>query len=194
MQKERKIRQSLPENAKLVFKGIIFDTYQWEQKLFDGTYAIFEKLKRPDTVSIFPITPKGKIVIVKQQQPGRDKAYYSTVGGRVNENESIDDACKRELLEETGLKSNEFELFYSFQPQTKIDWLVHCYVAHNATYVDKQKLDAGESIELIEVSFEQLIDLVVNKQKFTNDRLERYFLRALLFDSEMKKLRELFRA
>ena len=41
-------KQPIPINAKKVFQGIIFDVYQWEQKLFDGTVATFEKLKRPD--------------------------------------------------------------------------------------------------------------------------------------------------
>jgi len=32
----------VPEEAKLVFKGIIYDVYQWEQKMFDGTFSTFE--------------------------------------------------------------------------------------------------------------------------------------------------------
>ena len=54
-------KQPLPENAKLVFKGVMFDTYQWEVDGYDGSKRIFEKLKRPDTVMIIPITEEGKI-------------------------------------------------------------------------------------------------------------------------------------
>ena len=35
----------VPKQAKRVFKGVIFDVYQWEQEMFDGTKEIFEKLK-----------------------------------------------------------------------------------------------------------------------------------------------------
>lgn len=43
-----KSKQPIPENAKLVFKGKIFDTYQWEQEMYDGSRVTFEKIKRPD--------------------------------------------------------------------------------------------------------------------------------------------------
>lgn len=38
-------RQPIPDHAKCVFKGVIFDVYQWEQKLYNGTTTTFEKLK-----------------------------------------------------------------------------------------------------------------------------------------------------
>lgn len=44
----------IPEDAKLVFKGVIFDVYQWEQEMFDGTYETFEAIKRVGTVQIIP--------------------------------------------------------------------------------------------------------------------------------------------
>lgn len=45
----------IPINARRVFKGIIFDVYQWEQKMFDGNFKTFEMLKRPNTVEIIAI-------------------------------------------------------------------------------------------------------------------------------------------
>ena len=42
-------KQQLPKNAKRVFKGKIFDVYQWDQKMFDNSVEIFEKMKRTDT-------------------------------------------------------------------------------------------------------------------------------------------------
>ncbi len=42
----------IPDSAKRMFEGIIFDVYQWKQTQFDGTTRDFEMLKRPDTVVI----------------------------------------------------------------------------------------------------------------------------------------------
>ena len=53
-------KQPIPANAKKVFHGVIFDVYQWEQEMFDGTKEIFEKLKRPDTVVVFPCSRTEK--------------------------------------------------------------------------------------------------------------------------------------
>lgn len=38
----------IPEQAGCVFHGEIFDVYQWQQEMFDGSYERFEMLRRPD--------------------------------------------------------------------------------------------------------------------------------------------------
>ena len=73
-----KSKQPLPDNAKKVFEGVIFDVYQWEQKMFDGSLETFEKLKRPDTVIVFPIMADGKVLLTKQEQPGKEPFIGAT--------------------------------------------------------------------------------------------------------------------
>ena len=99
-----KSKQPIPDHAKVVFKGVMFDVYQWEQELFDGSKTTFEKLKRPDTVVTFPILPDGKILLTKQEQSGKEP-FIGATGGRVDEGEDILDAAKRELMEETGYEA-----------------------------------------------------------------------------------------
>src|SRR3989344_6006543 len=101
---------NIPPQAKRVFKGVIFDVYQWEQKMFDGTTTTFEKLKRPDTVVVFPILPDGRILLTEQEQPGK-QLFIGATGGRVDENEDILESAKRELLEESGYKAEEYVLW-----------------------------------------------------------------------------------
>lgn len=47
--------QLMPEHAECVFSGKIFDTYQRNQTMYDGSIATFEKVKRTDTVVVFAI-------------------------------------------------------------------------------------------------------------------------------------------
>src|SRR3989344_90768 len=100
--KRPKSKQPIPENAKRVFRGVIFDVYQWEQEMYDGTRTIFEKLKRPDTVVVFRVLPDGKIILTEQEQPGGKGPFIGATGGRVDEGEDILAVAKRELLEESG--------------------------------------------------------------------------------------------
>ena len=102
-------RRRIPDTAKRVFKGKLFDIYQWPQIMFDGSTATYEGLKRTDTVNIFPVTKEGKIILGKQDQPGV-KTFIGGFGGRMEEGEDPIQAAKRELLEETGLKSSEKDL------------------------------------------------------------------------------------
>ncbi|MFH1187732.1 MAG: NUDIX domain-containing protein, partial [bacterium] len=112
----------IPKSAKLKFKGIIFDVYQWEQKMFDGTYETFEMLKRPDTVEIIPVAG-DKILINEQQQPNTP-VFLSLFGGRVDEGEEPLRAAKRELLEEAGYASDDWEIIRACEPYSKMEWTV----------------------------------------------------------------------
>jgi ADP-ribose pyrophosphatase len=154
-------KQKMPKDAQKVFDGIIFDTYQWQQKMFDDSYKTFEKIKRVDTVDVIPITDDNKIILLEQSQPG-SKTMLSLAGGRIDDDKNVVEAAKRELAEETGYKSNDWFLWNAIQPHEKIDWAVYVFVAKNCQKISNQKLDSGEKIKLKYVSFEEFIDIVLS--------------------------------
>ncbi len=152
----------IPKGAKKVFKGVIFDVYQWEQELYDGSKTTFEKLKRPDTACTIAVTSEKKIVLAFDEQPDRE-GEYATLGGRVDEGEDILNAAKRELKEESGYESKDWELFSSVVPSNKIAWTVYTYIARNCKKVTEPELDAGEKITLKEVDFDEFVDIVTSE-------------------------------
>jgi len=158
-------KQPIPQHAKRVFKGAIFDVYQWEQEMFDGTKETFEKLKRPDTVVIFPVLEDGRILLTEQEQPGKER-FIGAAGGRVDEGEGVLEAAKRELLEETGYEATEFILWDAQQPVSKIDWAVYTFVAKGMKKIADMNLDAGEKITLKPVSFDELLNLATDKNVY----------------------------
>lgn len=152
----------LPPQAKKVFTGNIFDVYQWQQEMFDGSFETFEMLSRSATVEVVAVQD-GKIVLSRQEQPAKP-AYYSLFGGRCEKDEDFESSAKRELLEESGLESTDWDHFKTIQPMHKIDWDVAIFIARNCNKVADQKLDAGEKIEIISCTFEEFIEIVVNPQ------------------------------
>lgn len=148
----------IPKVAKRVFKGVIFDVYQWEQKMYDGTIQTFEMLKRPDTVQVIPVAG-DKIWLAEEEQP-HYKLQLGFFGGRVEEGESPLAAAKRELLEEAGLASDDWEIWKSYEPHQKIDWTVYYLVARDCRKVSEPSLDAGERMTVQRVSFEDFFTLV----------------------------------
>ena len=148
----------IPKNAKKVFQGEIFSVYQWKQKMFDGSFKIFERVKRQDTVIVIA-TVKNKVVILKQRQPGTSW-YYSTPAGRMDiPGEKPFAAAKRELLEETGMTSKDFFLWKKHSSTGKLSYTVYFYIARNCTKVAEQKLDAGEKIKVELISFDDYLKL-----------------------------------
>lgn len=148
----------IPKNAKKVFSGVLFEVYQWPQKMFDGTIETFEMLRREDTAEVIAIKD-GKIMIQEQEQPNKP-LFLSLPGGRIPYDEDPLDGAKRELLEETGFTSDDWSLYRSVQPSHKLEWRIHVYVAKNCEYLQMPQLDPGERINIRWVTLDELIDLV----------------------------------
>ncbi len=174
----------LPKDAKRVFKGIIFEVYHYPQKLFDGSTSTFEILKRKNTVEIIPIK-NNKIIVCEQQQPGT-KLLRSLPGGRQEETEQPLQAAKRELLEETGLVSENWELFRIYEPSHKIIYKDYIFIARNCHKKMSQTLDPGEKVTLKEVSFKEFLNFTASENfwgtLFAND--------VFRIRSDRKKLKE----
>lgn len=184
-------KQPIPDNATRVFKGVLFDTYQWQQKMFDGTMATFEKLKRPDTVVVFGVLDDGKILLTEQEQPGKEP-FIGATGGRVDEGEDVVTAAKRELLEESGYEADELILWDAQHPTSKIDWVVFTFIAKGLKKVADLHLDAGEKIKLLPVTFDELVDIAIEK-RFEEKEIVAKFFEAKLDPKKKEELRELFK-
>ncbi|MBI2022256.1 NUDIX hydrolase [Candidatus Daviesbacteria bacterium] len=180
----------IPENAKLVFKGVIFEVYQWEQEMYDGSVQTFERLKRPDTVVVFPVTEDKQVIILEQEQPGKP-TYIGAAAGRVEEGEEIERAAARELLEETGYQASEFILLSKVVPTDKIDWIVYLYVARGCKKVAEPSLDPGEKIKSRLVSFEKFLEIALDVNFYDREiKLDIY--RAKSDPKEMENLKKIF--
>ena len=151
----------LPDFAERKFKGVIYDTYQWSQKLFDGSHTTFEMLKRPDTVQVVCVVD-DKVLVLRDEQPHSGQRL-SFPGGRVDEaDEDITTAAKREVHEETGYEFRQWRLVKVWQPHTKIEWFIHLFVAWDVASVVDAHLDAGEKITVDQLSFDEVKKLVLD--------------------------------
>ena len=187
---EVKHPEHFPPEAKLVFKGVLFDVYQWNQRMFDGSYRTFERLKRRDAVIVVPITDEGTILVSEQEQPAREP-FYTTAGGVVDEGETPLEAAKRELLEETGYVSDDWWLWQAIHPSGKIAWTIYIYIAKGCHKVEERHLDVGEKISVRLVSFDEFVEFVLDK-KFREISIMFKFLEAKAYPEKMEEIKKLF--
>jgi ADP-ribose pyrophosphatase len=159
----------IPPHAKLVFKGKIYETYQWDQELYNGKTTVFEMLKRNPTVNIIPVTESKEIIYAYQEQPGKEP-MIGFPAGRVEHHEEPERAARRELREETGYGCQELVLWDLHQPSSKIEWLIYTYIAKGCKKVTEQELDGGEKISLRFATFDTINDIILHPQ-FREDEI-----------------------
>jgi len=147
----------IPDGATKVFGGKIFDIYQWQQKMFDGSEETFEMLKRPDTANVICVKD-GKIIVLKQSQPNSPGEFLGFPGGRSDEGESPLTAAKREVLEEIGMTFKTWKLLDVVQPLQKIEWFIYTYLATDFETETDTHHDSGEKIEMQSMSFEEVLE------------------------------------
>jgi ADP-ribose pyrophosphatase len=158
--------QDRPADAKRVYQGIIYDVYQWEQELFDGSTRTFERITQADSVDVVAVKD-GQIVLAHEEQPG-SKPFTGTMGGRIDDGETPLEAAQRELREESGLVSDNWVLWFASQPSSKIDRAIYVFIAKDCRQAETPNTDAGEKITLRQISFDDFV--ISTKQPEFRDR------------------------
>ncbi len=137
----------IPAQATCVFRGEIFDVYQWPQRIYDGSTATFEMLRRPDTVVVIAIDSDGRLLVNDEEQPNGIVRHDFLPMGRVDQEDvSVLAAAQRELREETGWEFANWRQLDVVQPEAKIEWFVHLFIAKEPIHRAAPQLDAGEKI------------------------------------------------
>ncbi|MFZ2619539.1 MAG: NUDIX hydrolase, partial [Alphaproteobacteria bacterium] len=119
---------------------------------------------------VLPSDESG-IYYSRQEQPNK-KPFLGLFGGRMEHGEEPLEAVQRELLEESGLVSDDWQMLASFQPVGKIDWTVYFFIARKCRKVAEQHLDAGEKIEIVKTSVDDFLTNVVAHPDFREMELK----------------------
>ena len=184
-------RQPIPEDARTAFRGRLFEVVTWQQELFDGSTAIFEKVRRPDTAYVIPVDSSDRLLIAEQQQPN-SSTYLGLFGGRIEPGESPEEAARRELLEEGGLAAKDLRLWKAYQFLPKLDWAIYIFVAKGLTVRESTRADPGERIICRRVGLDDFIKLVASDD-FGDVEVALAVMRAAADEASLSAMRYLLR-
>ena len=136
-------KANIPKDAKIAFEGMRCRVYQWPQTLYDGSVEIFEKTRRIPASTVIAIV-EGQIQILEEQLPHLTFSYISLPGGHADFwDEPLSEIAKRELREETGLESSDWQLFADLTQVTFNIFEHHVYLARGCSQVAEPILDKG---------------------------------------------------
>ena len=123
-----------------------------EQK--SGDFYVLEAL---EWINIIPITSQKEIVLVEQYRYGIEEPTLEIPGGMVDEGEEPAEAARRELVEETGFVSENWQSLGEVSANPAImDNFTHIFVAENCRF--EGKIESPETDERINVHLMSLDD------------------------------------
>lgn len=117
---------------------------------------------RPEVAIALPLTKDGKAIMVRQYKHGGKEILLEFPGGVFHaEKETPEEGALREMREETGYFSDEMiYLGKVFDDPTKDTNSIHFFLAKNAIKKFNPEPDMTENIEIIEVPFEDIPEMI----------------------------------
>lgn len=149
---------------KSVFKNEFLNLYQVQLKLKNGKTRIHYNVARIPTVTVIPLTLAYEVYLISHYRYILDKIVLEAVAGTVDEGEDLANCAKRELHEETGIKTKALLKLGTFN-------LAGSYIKANTTIFLAQELTLGEpkpeedeEITLVKLPLEEAVKKVMKNE------------------------------
>ncbi len=159
-----------------------------EEKIFNGRNnkkLKYNYMKVSETVSILPILNNKKIIIEKQFRHVLGRYLYELPAGHMEKNETPKQAAGRELEEETGYKANRIRfMFKAFVSPGLSTELLHYFIADKLKKT-KTNFDEEEEIETIEVTFDEILEMIKNNEIKNNMTITSIFFYLQFFKNKI---------
>ena len=125
-------------------------------------------IESEDWVNVVALTPEKKIVLVEQFRFGTGKVSLEVPAGVVDPGESPIETARRELLEETGYRSDNWEPLGRVESNPAfMNNECHFWLATDAIRTGRQSLDEGEDIAVVELTRDEL-DSAIKRGEMRN--------------------------
>jgi ADP-ribose diphosphatase len=111
---------------------------------------LFHSIGQRDYTAIVAMTPDGKIPIVRQYRPALERFSWELPAGLVEAGEAAADACRRELMEETGYPARAVHALGAHAPCTsRLSNRVHSFFVETWPRAEGQTIEAGIELKLV---------------------------------------------
>ena len=122
-----------------------------EVEFADGAAPeLYHAVGQADYIAIVALTPEGKIPIVRQYRPALERFTWELPAGLVDEGESPEACCRRELMEETGLAALAVHALGAYAPCTaRLSNRLHSFFVATGPHGAAAPTEPGIALKLV---------------------------------------------
>ena len=131
---------------------------QEDSGVLEGRFYV---LDAPEWINIIPLTREKEVILVEQYRYGTREPTLEIPGGMVDSGEAPLEAARRELLEETGYRSDQWSSLgkASANPAIMSNY-AHIYLAEDCVFEGAENPDTHERINVHTLPVEKFLELV----------------------------------
>jgi ADP-ribose pyrophosphatase len=131
-------------------------------QLPDGRTTIYGVVTFGECVGALPLAEDGRVLLVRQYRYVQDAVTWEMPTGGVKAGESLEDAARRELLEEGGMLAARLTHLSTYHTsKSVVRETAHLYLADGLTMAETHQADETEFIATAWLPFEQVLDMVL---------------------------------
>ena len=134
------------------------DHYQLPRNHRETPFYILES---NDWVNVIPVTENGEVVLIRQFRFGTETVTLEIPGGIVEQNQTPLEAGQRELLEETGFTTDQWEYLGFVHPNPAfLNNRTHSFLARGVKKVAEIRPEESEEFEMLQVPYPEIKNLI----------------------------------
>jgi ADP-ribose pyrophosphatase len=161
-------------DKKTIWEGNFIRAIMLQYRDDRGWVRNWEAVERIDCngiVAIIPVTGDGNLLMIRQFRPALNRHVIEFPAGLNDKGESLLDAARRELIEETGCTSDTFEFMAEGPISSGLSTeILTVYIAKDVVHASeelraKYPIEETEHIELIEVPLDAAYETIEDYRK-----------------------------
>ncbi len=159
-EEETQRKKATVKNTSEVYKGRIFSFVTEALTLPNGRHTEMAFIRHPGSIAVVPLLEDHAVVMELQYRHPVGEYLYEIPAGTLEPGESPLDCARRELIEETGFRAQEFiKLGKIHILPAYSDEEIHVFIAKGLTPA-KQNLDPDEIIEVVTYPLEEAVQMI----------------------------------
>ncbi len=151
-----KISEHLKEellSTSYLYRGRIINVRHDRVKIPGGKIAFREIVEHPGAVAILALNEQGKVIMVRQHRQPAGDVLLEIPAGKLDPGEEPLECARREMLEETGLCSDDWHEIFAFYPSPGFcDETIYLFQAGDLKSGIATTCDPEENIAIVYVS------------------------------------------
>jgi ADP-ribose pyrophosphatase len=148
-------------DSRLAFDGVLLRLYVDRVRSADGHVGTREYVRHPGAVMIIPLLDDENVLLERQFRYPLGRSVVEFPAGKLEAGEPAFDCARRELLEETGYVAGRWSYLGGLHNAIAYsDEKIEIFLAEDLGRGGEALLDAGETLEVFEAPWRQLLEWV----------------------------------